>query len=155
MRWHPRVTVAAVIRDRDGRHLLVEEQPAGVTVFNQPAGHLEEDESLLDAVIREVREETCRDFNPTALVGIYRWRVPPDGDTYLRFCFIGEAGDERSDLTRDPDILATRWVLPDELGATGLAARSPLVRQCMDDAIAGNRFPLALLHELGSADVRR
>jgi len=154
MKWYPRVTVAAVIRDSGGRHLLVEERPEGVVVFNQPAGHLEAGESLLDAVIREVLEETCRVFSPTALVGVYRWQVPPDGDTYLRFCFIGEAGEQQPGLSRDPDILGTRWVRPDQLGAGGLAPRSPLVRQCMDDAIAGQRYPLQLLHDLDPADAR-
>lgn len=148
MRWHPRVTVAAVIRNSEGQHLLVEEAPRGTLVLNQPAGHLEEGESLLDAIIREVREETCREFVPTALLGVYRWQIPPAGDTYLRFCFVGQAGEELPALTRDPDILDTRWVLPAQLGQPGLAPRSPLVVRSMQDAAAGHCYPLEILHDL-------
>lgn len=148
MRWHPRVTVAAVIQDKDGRHLLVEEAPRGEVVLNQPAGHLEAGESLIEAVIREVREETCRTFIPDALLGVYRWQIPPDGDTYLRFCFVGEASDELPGLVRDPDIRDNRWVRPDELGAEGVIPRSPLVHRCMRDALSGAGYPLELLHDL-------
>ena len=87
MSWAPHTTVAALI-ERDGRFLMVEESPdGGPTVFNQPAGHLEPGESLTQAVIRETREETGWGFIPHALIGIYRWQVPENGRTYLRFCF--------------------------------------------------------------------
>jgi ADP-ribose pyrophosphatase YjhB (NUDIX family) len=152
MRWSPRVTVAAVITDPEGRHLLVEERPRGEQVYNQPAGHLEAGESLLDAVIREVREETCRAFEPRGLVGVYRWRVPPRGDTYLRFCFIGEAGPELADSVRDPDIIGTRWATPDEIDSGALPLRSPMVRQCMRDALARPAAPLILLQDLVNHD---
>jgi len=148
MRWHPRVTVAAVIRDRLGRHLLVEEAPHGTPVLNQPAGHLEAGESLLDAVVREVREETCREFTPEALLGVYRWQIPPDGDTYLRFCFVGAAGEERPELTRDPDILDVHWVAEEDLDRIGPALRSPMVGLCIRDALAGQHYPLELLRDL-------
>ncbi len=121
-------------------------------VFNQPAGHLEPGETLIEAVIREVREETCRDFSPRGLVGVYRWRVPPEGPTYLRFCFIGEAGPERPEWTRDPDILGTRWVDPAEIERDALPLRSPMVRRCLRDALARPAAPLDLLADLVNAD---
>jgi len=153
MRWHPRVTVAAVIVDQSGRHLLVEERPDEQLVLNQPAGHLEDGESLLEAVVREVREETCREFSPSALLGVYRWRTPTKADTFLRFCFIGGASEELPGLVRDPDILGTHWVHPEALGQHGLPARSPLVSECMRDAAEGERYPLALFRDLKAQDV--
>ncbi len=140
--------MAAVIRNADGRHLLVKEKPRGEIVFNQPAGHLEAGESLIEAIIREVREETCRAFTPEALLGVYRWQIPPHGDTYLRFCFIGRVGEEQPGLTRDPDILDTCWLAPGQLDSPGLDSRSPMVRWCMEDAMAGKAYPLDLLHEM-------
>jgi len=151
MRWHPRVTVAAVIRDSKGRYLLVDEQPDGELVLNQPAGHLENGESLLEAVVREVREETCREFSPHALLGIYRWRASAGGDTFLRFCFLGEAGPINADLVRDPDILATHWLSPEELDGGPHTLRSPLVSRSIRDAERGQSFPLDLLVELTPA----
>ncbi len=152
MRWSPRVTVAAVIRDAAGRHLLVEEAPDGSPVFNQPAGHLEAGESLCDAVIREVREETCLAFRPTALLGVYRWQTRADGDTYLRFCFLGDADGEIAGQARDPAILGLRWVGVDELH--GLPLRSPLVARCVQDAETGIACPLDLLRDLEPGHVR-
>ena len=111
MPWSPRVTVAAVITDAEGRHLLVEESPDGSPVLNQPAGHLELGENLLDAVRREVLEETCHEFTPQGLVGVYQW-VAPSGDTYLRFCFHGGASDRLQDCELDPDITRAHWLDP-------------------------------------------
>jgi 8-oxo-dGTP pyrophosphatase MutT (NUDIX family) len=144
-----------VILDPGGRHLLVEEAPDGTRVLNQPAGHLEAGESLLGAVVREVREETCREFSPEALLGVYRWQIPPDGDTYLRFCFVGEVGEERGELVRDPDILDTHWLAPEDLERTRLTLRSPMVRRCMQDALTGRRHPLELLCDLVPGHVRQ
>ena len=91
MSWSPHVTVAAIV-ERQGRFLMVEEHTGEGIRLNQPAGHLEAGESLLEAIIRETREETAQAFRPHHLVGIYRWQLPPDGITYLRFCFAGESG---------------------------------------------------------------
>ena len=88
---------------------MVEEAPEGTPVFNQPAGHLEANETLADAVIREVREETCRLFVPKGLIGIYQW-VSPKGATYVRFCFHGEVGEALEYCRLDPDIRATHWL---------------------------------------------
>lgn len=148
-RWSPRVTVAAVIRDEKGRHLLVEEAPQGKRVLNQPAGHLEPGESLVEAVIREVSEETCHDFSPAGLVGVYQWRVSAEGPTYLRFCFIGSA-KAIQDCEYDPDIFDTHWLHPEELASGRWTLRSPMVMQCIRDAESGRSCPVGMLHALGS-----
>ena len=86
--WRPSVTVAAII-EREGRFLFVEEIQDGRRVLNQPAGHLDPGETLVAACAREVLEETAHRFEPTALVGIYRWHYKPADVTFLRFCFSG------------------------------------------------------------------
>ena len=147
MVWTPRVTVAA-LAERDGHYLVVEEDVDGKRVFNQPAGHLEPGEGLLDAVVREMREETCRDFEPRSLVGVYLWRRNPGADTFLRFVIFGIAGETRSDLERDPDILATHWLSERELRAASDRLRSPLVMQCIEDHLACRHYPLDILETL-------
>lgn len=145
MRWTPHATVAAVI-ESGGRFLLVEELIDGDLVLNQPAGHLEPGESLLDAVIREVREETARDFRPEGLVGIYRWQKPGTDEVFLRVCFHGAVGDAAPGQALDEGVVAARWHAPAELA--GRRLRSPLVPRAIDDYLAGARHPLALLREL-------
>lgn len=148
MIWTPRVTVAAVV-ERDGRYLMVEENDsAGKTVLNQPAGHLEANESLVEAVCREVLEETCRRFRPTGLVGIYRWPHPGKARTYLRFCFVGEVGEPEPQRRLDPDILATHWLSEADLNARPERLRSPMVLRCVEDAKRNRPTSLDLLHEL-------
>jgi len=133
MIWKPNVTVAAVV-ERDGRFLLVEEGIAGQLLVNQPAGHLEPGESLLDAVRRETREETAWEFEPDALLGIYRWRTRDGETTYLRFAFCGTVGKHNPDLPLDDTIRRTIWMSPEEIPKHGL--RSPLVLRCIDDGSA-------------------
>ena len=141
--WRPSVTVAAVI-ERDGRFLLVEEEANGRRVLNQPAGHLDPGESLQAAVAREVLEETAHRFEPNALVGIYRWIYEPEAVTFLRFCFSGDVtGTETRSL--DKEIVALHWLTPEELHEKSSMHRSPLVQQCVDDFLAGQRFPLQVL----------
>lgn len=148
MVWSPRVAVAAVIKHTD-RYLLVEERDeAGRTVLNQPAGHLEADESLLEAVRREVLEETRREFHPGGLIGIYRWPQLGRERTYLRFCFSGSVGEPLLERRLDPDILATHWLSRAELLADPHRLRSPLVLRCIDDAEADAPASLELLHDL-------
>ena len=138
--WKPSATVAAVI-ERNGRFLFVEEPIDGRLVLNQPAGHLEPDESLIAACRREVLEETAHRFEPTALIGIYRWIYAPGNVTFLRFCFRGriEGVDERP---LDRQITALHWLTREELSARRPDHRSPLVQRCVDDFIAGRQFPL-------------
>lgn len=144
MIWKPNVTVAAVI-ERDGKFLLVEEETDDGIRFNQPAGHLECGESLLDAVVRETREETRYDFVPQALVGIYNWRHPVKDLTYLRFAFTGEVTGCDPERALDEGIIAARWLSPDEIRASSERHRSPLILRCVEDWLAGRRYPLDLL----------
>jgi ADP-ribose pyrophosphatase YjhB (NUDIX family) len=150
MVWKPRTTVAAVI-EADGRYLLVEEADAeGNRVLNQPAGHLEPGESLEAAMIREVAEETRRDFTPEALVGIYRWDGAPDGSTFMRFTFAGSVSEEITGRERDADILATHWLTAGEIREAGASGRlrSPLVARALEDYLRGERYPLTVLQEV-------
>ena len=142
--WKPNVTVAAVI-ERDGRYLLVEEETAEGVRFNQPAGHLEDGESLVDAVAREALEETRYVFRPTALVGIYQWPRPQGDITYLRFAFAGEIVGEEKDRALDAGIIAPRWLTLDEVKASAPRHRSPLILQCIEDLAAGKSYPLELI----------
>jgi 8-oxo-dGTP pyrophosphatase MutT (NUDIX family) len=146
--WKPSVTVAAVI-ERDGRFLLIEEETSEGVRLNQPAGHLDPLESLEQAVVREVLEETAHDFTPTALVGMYmsRYCSKRRGTdvTYLRFTFCGTAGKEY-DQPLDHGIIRTLWMTRDEIAACEERHRSPIVLRCVDDYLAGLRAPLELLH---------
>ncbi len=141
--WRPSVTVAAVI-ERGGRFLLVEEEVDGRRVLNQPAGHLDPDESLPAACRREVLEETAHRFSPRALVGVYRWHYAPKEVTFLRFCFCGELDGLEQGRALDRGIVAARWLSLEELRERRAEHRSPLVEQCVRDFLAGRRFPLDL-----------
>ncbi|OIR03826.1 phosphatase NudJ [mine drainage metagenome] len=141
--WKPNVTVAAVI-ERDGRFLLVEEETGDGIRLNQPAGHLEQGESLVAACIRETLEETAWHFVPTALVGIYLWPRPQGDITYLRFAFCGGLG-AHEERALDTGILRALWLSPEEIAATRERHRSPLIMQCLADYRAGRRYPLELL----------
>jgi 8-oxo-dGTP pyrophosphatase MutT (NUDIX family) len=142
--WKPNVTVAAVI-ERDGKFLLVEEETDGGVRFNQPAGHLDPDESLVEACIRETLEETAWHFTPSALVGIYQWPRPQGDVTYLRFAFTGQIGEHEADRALDTGILRALWLSQEEIRAVQERHRSPLVQQCIADYLAGRRFPLDLI----------
>ena len=146
--WKPSVTVAAII-ERDGKFLLVEEETSDGIRFNQPAGHLDPDESLIDAVSREALEETSFDFTPEALVGVYMSRYvssrTKEEVTYLRFAFSGSLGRQH-DQPLDEGIIRTVWMTRDELLACQSMHRSPLVLQCVDDYLNGKRSPLSLIY---------
>lgn len=144
MIWKPHVTVAAVI-ERDGKFLLVEEETDDGIRFNQPAGHLECRESLTDAVVREVFEETAYHFVPTALVGIYNWRNEAKGLTYLRFTFTGTVSGYDGARRLDDGIIAAHWLSADEIRARLAQHRSPMIQRCLDDWLAGKRFGLDVL----------
>ncbi len=146
--FKPSVTVAAII-ERDGRFLLIEEETSEGVKLNQPAGHLDPNESLEQAVVREALEETAHEFIPTGLVGMYmsRYHSKSRGTeiTYLRFTFCGDAGRE-FDQPLDDGILRTLWMTRDEIAASVDQHRSPIVLQCVDDYLAGRRMPLDLLY---------
>ncbi|WP_308387883.1 NUDIX hydrolase [Acidithiobacillus sp. AMEEHan] len=146
MRWSPHVTVAAVTCDTSGRFLLVEELIDGVPCLNQPAGHWERGESLIEAVIRETREETGYDFVPEAILGIYHWQHPHKDLTYLRIAFAGHTNGHDPLAPLDTGILGPRWLRREELPAARL--RTVMVEQCIQDFLAGQRCSLDLLHSL-------
>jgi len=143
--WKPSVTVAAVV-ERDGRFLMVEEETQDGVRLNQPAGHLDPGESLVEAAAREAIEETAHAFRPTALLGVYVARsVPrdePHGVTYVRFAFTGELGPQEQGRALDDGIVRALWLTPDELATHPTPHRSPLVMRCVQDYLAGRRFPL-------------
>ena len=147
MIWKPNVTVAAVAV-RDGKHLLVEEKDGGRLVLNQPAGHLDEGESLLNAVVRETLEETAWHFVPEFLIGVYRWPYPEKGVTYLRFAFAGHVTGHEPERTLDASIVRALWLTPQEIAREAVRHRSPQVQRTLDDYLAGRRYPLELLSEV-------
>ena len=138
--WKPSVTVAAVI-ERQGRFLIIQEKIDDRLVLNQPAGHLDPGESLVQACTREVLEETAHRFEPAGLVAIYRWRDPSKDFTFLRFCFRGTLGGT-VERPLDREIVALHWLTPEELERRKPEHRSPLVEKCVQDFLAGRNFPL-------------
>lgn len=144
-RWKPSVTVAAII-EREGRYLLVEEHTPEGLRLNNPAGHLDPGESPEQGVAREALEETAFQFVPTALVGVYLSRFQrastQEDVTYLRFAYCGDLGDFDAERTLDTGIVRTLWMTPDEVRASAERHRSPLVQRCIEDHLAGQRFPL-------------
>jgi len=143
--WKPNVTVAAVV-ERAGNFLLVEEHTARGRLFNQPAGHLDPGESLTEAVARETMEETAYVFKSPALLGVYQYHHPGDEVTYLRFAFTGEITGHEAGRALDEGIIHAVWLAPDEIRREAARHRSPLVLRCIDDYLAGRRYPLAVLH---------
>ncbi len=149
--WKPHVVVAAVI-ERDGRFLLVEEHTEHGLRFNQPAGHLEEGESLIEAVRREAFEETAHHFEPEELLGVYRWRSPDKpGRTYLRVAFTGVVAGFDPTARLDRGILRAVWLTPAEIAENRARHRSPLLQRCIDDFQSGRRYPLDLLVDFADA----
>ncbi len=143
------MTVAAVI-ERDGKFMLVEEETSEGLKLNNPAGHLDPGESLVDGCAREALEETTHRFTPTALVGVYMSRMQRastgEDITYLRFAFCGELGEAQPGAELDTGIVRTLWMTPEEIRDSASRHRSPLLLRCMDDYIAGQRLPLPLLY---------
>ena len=144
-RWKPSVTVAAII-ESEGRFLLVEEEtPEGVRL-NNPAGHLDAGESLLQAVVRETLEETARVFTPSALLGVYMSRyvrsARNEDVTYLRFAYCGTVGQAETGRALDTGILRTVWMTAGEIRAARERHRSPALQHGIDDFLRGKRHPL-------------
>ena len=138
------VTVAALI-EREGRFLLVEEETDAGLRFNQPAGHLDDGESLVAACAREALEETGWHFQPRSLVGIYQWPRPQGDITYLRFAFAGQLGAHDPARQLDTGILRAVWMSLAEIEASVERHRSPLILQCVRDYLDGRRYPLDLI----------
>jgi 8-oxo-dGTP pyrophosphatase MutT (NUDIX family) len=147
--WQPDVTVATVVV-RDGRLLMVEETVQGKLVLNQPAGHLEPDESVLEAAVRETLEETAWQVEIEAFIGAYQWKAPETGRHYLRFAFAAKALAHTADRTLDDGIVQAIWLTPAELKAQSARHRSPLVWRVAEDFLSGQRHPLSLLNHFAS-----
>ncbi|MGY0556890.1 MULTISPECIES: NUDIX hydrolase [unclassified Lysobacter] len=150
--WQPDVTVATVVV-RDGQLLMVEEASRGRLVLNQPAGHLEPDESLEDAALRETREETGWDVRLTCFIGAYQWKAPPgpdggEGRHYLRFAFAAEPVSHDPDRELDVGIARALWLAPADLQSQLDRHRSPLVWRAVVDYLTGRRHPLSLVQQL-------
>ncbi len=152
MIWRPDLAAAAIVQ-RDNRFLIVEERIRGTLLYNQPAGHVDDGESIIDAVVRETLEETAWHFVPRALLGIYLWRNPDNGQSILRVAFTGEVTnrDERRKL--DEPVVAAHWLERDTLLAQPGKLRSPLVMRCIDDHLAGQRHELSALSYLSAQPV--
>jgi 8-oxo-dGTP pyrophosphatase MutT (NUDIX family) len=145
--WRPHVTVACVIADGD-RYLMVEEQVNGRVVYNQPAGHLEDGESLVDAAVRETLEETGWTVEPSYLIGIDQWRSTEHGDAVVRFSFAAQAISHDPDCTLDTGIQRALWLTRAEIAALGERLRGPLVLRSIDAWLSGQRLPLDTLSYL-------
>ena len=147
MTWTPQVTVAAVIEHR-GRFLMVQEQVSGQSVYNQPAGHLEDDESLVAAVTRETLEETAWHIQPEAVIGLYRWRHPVRQSTYLRVTFSVTCLYHEPERRLDRDIERVLWMSVEEIRNQSASLRSPMVIRSIDDYLSGVTYPLSLLADI-------
>jgi 8-oxo-dGTP pyrophosphatase MutT (NUDIX family) len=145
--WKPNATVATVI-ERDGKYLLVEERDktTGEMVFNQPAGHLEEGESLVAAAYRETMEETGWEIGLTGVLSVALYQAPSNGITYLRTTFVGTGVKHCEDAELDPDIHAVHWLTPDEILAKSARMRSPLVLASIEQHRQGVCYPLDLIY---------
>lgn len=146
-KWKPHATVAAIV-EQDGKFLLVEESTDRGNRFNQPAGHLEDNETIFEAVVRETLEESAYDFVPEALLGIYHWKHPHNDTTYLRFAFIGKVGKHYPEQALDEGIIRAVWMSAAEIRAAEHLTRSAQVLTCIDDYLAGKRYPLEIIQHL-------
>ncbi len=144
MLWAPHVTVATLI-ERDDRYLLVYEEADGRKVYNQPAGHLEPNETLIEAAIRETLEETAWNIRLTGVIGVNLYTAPSNNVTYFRTTFIGEAISHNADRPLDQGIIDAVWLTYEEILARKDQLRSPMTLKIIDDYRAGRRFPLAVV----------
>lgn len=145
--WKPHATVAAIV-ENDGQFLLVEEMTSRGNRYNQPAGHLEDNETITQAVIRETLEETAYAFQPESLLGIYHWKHEHNDTTYLRFAFIGKVGAHYPEQALDDGIIRTVWMSIEEIREKQAVMRSPQVVTCFEDYLAGKQYPLETITNL-------
>ncbi|MDT8428778.1 MAG: NUDIX hydrolase [Pseudomonadales bacterium] len=145
MQWHPHNTVAVVI-ERDQQFLMVEELIQGQLVLNQPAGHLEPGESLMQAARRETLEETAWEVELESLLGIYQFIAEQNGECYLRTCFIARLIKEHKERELDQGIVRAVWMDLPSLQAESQRLRNPIVMTVIEDYLAGRHYPLNILH---------
>lgn len=141
MTWAPHVTVATIV-ERDNRFLMVYEEADGVLVYNQPAGHLDPNETLKEAAIRETLEETGWTVKLTGVVGVNLYTAPSNGITYCRTTFIAEAISHDVSRKLDTGIIEAVWLTYDELLERKNQLRSPMTLQIIDEYRTGRRFDL-------------
>jgi len=147
MSWHPHTTVATVV-ERDGRFLMVEENADGEVVFNQPAGHLEAGESLIQAACRETLEETGWAVDVVNFLGIYHYTSTANGVCYVRCCFIARPLHRDHGRQLDAEIIQAHWLTPEQIRQPGRRLRSPIVLRVLDDYLQGTAYPLSLINTL-------
>lgn len=145
--WMPHATVAAIVEE-NGKFLLIEEETDRGNRFNQPAGHLEDNETLTEAVIRETQEESAYTFSPTALLGIYHWKHTHNDSTFLRFAYIGTVSNHQPNQALDKGIIRTVWMTIEEIREKAMLMRSPQVLTCFEDYLDGCTFPLDTITHL-------
>jgi len=146
MCWTPHATVATIV-EQNGKFLLVEEFSGGRKVLNQPAGHVEEFERFYDAAVRETQEETGWTVRPEYLVGLYVYRAPSNGVTYHRMCFAADALSHQENAPLDDGIIQALWLSREEIIERRDELRSEMVLRCIDDYLAGKRYPLEFVYE--------
>lgn len=145
MTWYPHTTVATIVK-QNGLFLMVEEKDQGQTVFNQPAGHLDQGETLQAAALRETIEETAWEVELESFLGCYQYLAPANGITYIRYCFIARVIKHHADRKLDPDITAAHWLSAETILAPEFKARSPMVQKVLTDYLAGQHWPLSLVY---------
>jgi 8-oxo-dGTP pyrophosphatase MutT (NUDIX family) len=148
--WRPHVTVACVVADGD-RYLMVEEEVGGRLAYNQPAGHLDDGESLMTAALRETLEETGWTVELQHLIGVHQWRSTEHGNAVVRFSFAARTVTHDASRPLDTGIRRALWLTRSEIAALGDRLRSPLVLRSIDAWLAGQRLPLDALDYLASA----
>jgi ADP-ribose pyrophosphatase YjhB (NUDIX family) len=126
---------------------MVKEASGNQIVYNQPAGHVEKQETLSVAALRETFEETGWHVELTGLLGIYHYTSTANNITYIRHCFIANALDFDSTAQLDPDIIETMWLTEEEILQRKAQLRSPIVLQAVEHYRRGIQFPLSLINE--------
>ena len=147
MIWTPHLTVAAIV-ERNEKFLMVKETDDGRAVYNQPAGHVEKHETVQDAIVREVKEETAWDFLPEYIVGFYKWHKQDSDTTYVRICYAGKASNHDPEQALDDGILSANWLdFDDIMSMDSKSMRSPMVRKCISDYRNKIEYPLEFITE--------
>lgn len=144
--WPPHVVVATVV-EQNGKFLLVHEEDDGRAVYNQPAGHWDLGESLLQAAVRETLEETGWEVKLDYLVGQYIHTAPHNGITYFRTAFAAQPLKQTTSEL-DSEIIEAVWLTYEEIKAKEAFMRSPMVIQVIDDYLAGKHYPLSLIKQI-------
>ncbi len=153
MIWKPNLTVAALV-EHQGKFLMVEEESQKGPVINQPAGHLEPNESLYDAAIRETLEESGYHFTPMSIIGSYLWHNPDNNTTYFRTTFSGNVLFDNINPHLDTGIIQALWMTRDEIIASRARLRSPVIIDSINDYLAGKTYPLDLIKYCPSSNPR-